>query len=95
MPQAERISLERRLGQIQAELAEACRKKEATRGGCRSLLLQALLRELAAFNKGLCLITTRIAIIDLAEHEGGGSVLRLDLEHLSSQAGADLLRRWV
>jgi hypothetical protein len=32
MPQAERISLERRLGQIQGELVEACRKKEAARG---------------------------------------------------------------
>jgi hypothetical protein len=32
MSQAERISLERRLGQIQAELAEARRKKEAVRG---------------------------------------------------------------
>ena len=31
MSQAERISLERRLGQIQAELAEACRKKEPAR----------------------------------------------------------------
>jgi hypothetical protein len=29
---SERISLERRLGQIQAELAEACRKKERVRG---------------------------------------------------------------
>jgi hypothetical protein len=29
---AERISLERRLGQIQAELVEACRKKERARG---------------------------------------------------------------
>jgi hypothetical protein len=29
---AERISLERRLGQIQAELVEACRKKETARG---------------------------------------------------------------
>jgi hypothetical protein len=28
----ERILLERRLGQIQAELAEACRKKERVRG---------------------------------------------------------------
>jgi len=32
MSQVERISFERRLGQIQAELAEACRKKEAARG---------------------------------------------------------------
>jgi hypothetical protein len=29
---AERISLERRLGQVQTELAEACRKKETARG---------------------------------------------------------------
>jgi hypothetical protein len=29
---AERISLERRLGQVQAELVEACRKKETARG---------------------------------------------------------------
>ena len=32
LSQAERISLERRLGQIQAELVEACRKKEMARG---------------------------------------------------------------
>src|SRR5207245_1485945 len=33
--------------------------------------LQALLRELAAFNRGLCVITTRLVVADLAEHEGG------------------------
>jgi hypothetical protein len=32
MSEAERISLERRLGQIQGELVEACRKREAARG---------------------------------------------------------------
>jgi hypothetical protein len=32
MSEAERISLEKRLGQIQCELGEACRKKEAARG---------------------------------------------------------------
>jgi hypothetical protein len=32
LSQAERISLERRLSQIQAELVEACRKKETARG---------------------------------------------------------------
>jgi hypothetical protein len=52
---------------------------------------QALLRELAAFNKGLCLITTRLALADLVEHEGA-SARRLDLEHLSREAGAQLLR---
>jgi hypothetical protein len=46
---------------------------------------------LAAFNKGLCVLTTRLSVADLAEHEGS-SVLRLELEHLSSDAGAQLLR---
>ena len=53
--------------------------------------LQALLRELAAFNTGLCVITTRLPVADIADHEGT-SALRRDLEHLSSDAGAKLLR---
>jgi tetratricopeptide (TPR) repeat protein len=53
--------------------------------------MQAFLRELAAFNKGLCLITTRLPIADLADHESS-SVLRRDLEQLSDDAGAKLLR---
>ena len=60
-------------------------------GRLREPSLQALLRELAAFNKGLCVITTRTAVADLADH-AGRSALRLDLEHLSREAGADLLR---
>ena len=52
--------------------------------------LQALLRDLAAFNTGLCLITTRTPVADLADH-GGTSALRRDLEQLSSDAGAKLL----
>jgi hypothetical protein len=60
-------------------------------GRLRDHALQALLRELAAFNRGLCVITTRMAVADLAEHEGG-SVRRLELEHLSNDAGAQLLR---
>ena len=53
--------------------------------------LQAFLRELAAFNPGLCVISTRLPIADLADHERV-SALRLDLDHLSSDAGAKLLR---
>src|SRR6516164_5592962 len=60
-------------------------------GRVRESSFQALLRELAAFNKGLCVITTRLPIGDLADHERT-SALRLDLEHLSSAAGAKLLR---
>ena len=53
--------------------------------------LQALLRELAAFNAGLCVITTRLPIADMADHERT-SAPRRELEHLSSDAGARLLR---
>jgi hypothetical protein len=60
-------------------------------GRLREPSLQALLRELAAFNVGLCVITTRLAVADLAQHEGS-SALRRDLEHLSSVAGEKLLR---
>ena len=60
-------------------------------GRLREPALQALLRELAAFNQGLCVLTTRLPVAGLAEHEGA-SVLRRDLEHLSLAAGAQLLR---
>jgi Protein kinase domain/NACHT domain len=60
-------------------------------GRLRDPSLQALLRELAAFNTGLCVITTRTPVADIADHERT-SALRRDLEHLSSDAGAKLLR---
>ena len=60
-------------------------------GRLRDPSLQALLRELAAFNSGLCVITTRLPIADLADHEHS-SAPRRDLEQLSSDAGAKLLR---
>jgi predicted ATPase len=60
-------------------------------GRVREPSLQALLRELAAFNTGLCVITTRLPVADIADHEGT-SVLRCELEQLSSDAGAQLLR---
>jgi serine/threonine protein kinase/predicted ATPase len=60
-------------------------------GRMREPSLQALLRELAAYNKGLCLITTRLPVADIAEHERA-SALRRDLEQISSDAGAKLLR---
>jgi tetratricopeptide (TPR) repeat protein len=40
---------------------------------------------------GLCVTTTRTPVADLSDHEGS-SALRRDLEHLSSHAGAQLLR---
>jgi len=60
-------------------------------GRLREPSLQALLRELAAFNTGLCVVTTRMPIADIADHEGT-SARRRDLEQLSSDAGAKLLR---
>ena len=56
-------------------------------GRLREPSLQALLRELAAFNTGLCVITTRLPVADIADHERT-SALRRDLEQLSSDAGA-------
>src|SRR5271166_1883855 len=38
-------------------------------GRLREPSLQALLRELAAFNTGLCVITTRIPVADIADHD--------------------------
>ncbi len=60
-------------------------------GRLREPSLQALMRELAAFNTGLCVITTRTPVADIADHERT-SALRRDLEQLSSDAGAKLLR---
>jgi serine/threonine protein kinase len=60
-------------------------------GRLREPSLQALLRELAVFNTGLCVITTRMSVADIAGHERT-STPRRDLERLSRQAGAKLLR---
>jgi hypothetical protein len=60
-------------------------------GRLREPAIQALLRELAAFNTGLCVITTRLPLDDLGDH-AGASARRRDLEQLSSEAGAKLLR---
>ena len=60
-------------------------------GRLREPSLQALLREVAAFNTGLCVITTRTAVADIVGHERT-SVLRRELERLSSEAGVKLLR---
>jgi tetratricopeptide (TPR) repeat protein len=63
----------------------------AQEGRLREPSLQALLRELAGFNMGLCVITTRMPVADLSDYESS-SALRRALEHLSNHAGAQLLR---
>src|SRR6516164_6504446 len=60
-------------------------------GRLREPSLQSLLRDLAAFNTGLCVITTRTPIADIADYERS-SAPRRSLEHLSSDSGAKLLR---
>ena len=55
--------------------------------------LQALLRNLAASNNGLCLITTREEVEDL-DSKVGATVERLDLRELSPEAGAAVLRAY-
>jgi serine/threonine protein kinase len=60
-------------------------------GRVREPALQALLRELAAFNRGLCVITTRIPVTDITDFERT-SAQRRELEQLPDEAGAELLR---
>jgi tetratricopeptide (TPR) repeat protein len=60
--------------------------------GClRDQGLQALLKELARFNNGLCLITTRCKVTDI-EHTLDKTTHQIDLENLSPEAGMQLLR---
>src|SRR5207249_3090493 len=59
-------------------------------GRLKEQSLQALLRELAAYNPGLCLVTSRQVLTDLADFEGS-TARRIDLEHLSPAAGAQVL----
>jgi tetratricopeptide (TPR) repeat protein len=60
-------------------------------GALKEHTMQALLRELAAHNPGLCVITSRLAVADLTDYEGD-TARRVTLEHLSPQAGAEVLR---
>jgi len=52
--------------------------------------IQSLLRELAYHNPGLCVITTRIEVDDIKDFIGN-SVQDIPLEHLSPDAGKELL----
>jgi len=61
-------------------------------GRLREPSLQALLaRGWLLSIRGFCVITTRMPVTDLSDHEGS-SALRRALEHLSGEAGAKLLR---
>jgi len=53
--------------------------------------LQSLVRELANYNPGLCVITTRLDVDDIKDFSGT-TVENVHLEHLSDEAGMDLLK---
>lgn len=63
----------------------------AEEGKIKDPALEALVRELGAQNKGMCLITTRIRVKDLDDLVGDKNK-QLDLTHLSSEAGSQVLR---
>lgn len=58
--------------------------------GIKDPALQRLIEELARDNTGLCVITTREAVIELADFRD--SAVAYDLEQMSSEAGRALLR---
>jgi tetratricopeptide (TPR) repeat protein len=60
------------------------------KGKIKDPTVQVLIRELAADNPGLCVLTTRLEVADVAGRAGTESV---DLEKLPPDAGAELLRR--
>ena len=62
----------------------------AKTGDIKDPAVQALVRELAADNPGLCVITSRLPVADVAGRPG---TVAVDLEALSPEAGAELLRR--
>jgi tetratricopeptide (TPR) repeat protein len=53
--------------------------------------LQSLVRELANYNPGLCVITTRLDVDDLKDFSGT-TVENIHLEYLSDEAGIQLLK---
>jgi tetratricopeptide (TPR) repeat protein len=63
----------------------------AGEGRLKDQALQSLLRSLAASNQGLCLISTRVPVNDLSSFESS-TAPRIDLEHLSPEAGAQVLK---
>jgi tetratricopeptide (TPR) repeat protein len=60
-------------------------------GRLKDQAMAALLKELGAQNRGICLVTTRIDVADLEALEGE-KVQAKALEHLSVEAGAELLK---
>ena len=60
-------------------------------GKLKDPALQALVRELAAANPGLCVITTRHRVADIEPYSGSTAPV-IELENLSDAAGGEVLR---
>lgn len=60
-------------------------------GRLRDQGMQALLRQLSRTNRGLCVITTRAAVVELAT-KNAGAVTSFELKNLEVEDGAALLR---
>jgi tetratricopeptide (TPR) repeat protein len=60
-------------------------------GSIRDEALAVLIRELAAQNRGLCVITTRESVADIAARQGR-TATNIALNHLPPETGARLLR---
>jgi hypothetical protein len=71
-----------------------CRPRPRSKPGVclKDPALSCLLRALARHNPGLVALTTRLAVDDLKDF-AGTSAQRVDLEHLSTEAGAAYLKR--
>jgi serine/threonine protein kinase len=62
-------------------------------GRLREPSLQALLRELAAFNTGLCVINTRTPIADIADHERTSALRRAIVQRRRGEAASSAGRK--
>ena len=62
-------------------------------GRLRDPGMASLLRELARHNRGLCVVTTRLAADEWLRE--GVTMRSVDLEALSPEAGEALLRNWA
>ena len=63
-------------------------------GRLRDPSLQALLRELGVFNTGLCVVTTRPPVTDIAD-QGGSSALHRDLDTSPARLVRSCCTPWV
>ena len=67
--------------------------KHEQEGEIKDDALRMMVANLAYMNRGLCVITTRLPVADLASFESSGLADRLELKPLAPKVGASLLER--